>query len=138
MKLKIKSWIGSCSLLAVLYISDAEAADYMSNTERAIHFGGSSQLNLIDASSHEENNANSKTRRAITNDEKEQLKKLFYADDFDLKRVENFLKDKGIDFSLNKAKGSEEITLAAELENPDLVRLLMNYGADINARHPFF
>ena len=140
MKLGIRSWIGSCSLLALLYVSDARAADYMSNTEGANHLGRSSQVSSsyrsIDASSREENNANER-QRAITNDEKEQLKKLFYADDFDLKRVENFLKDKGIDFSLNKAKGSEEITLAAGLGNPDLVRLLMNYGADINAnKHP--
>lgn len=139
MKLGIRSWIGSCSLLALLYISDAGATDYMSNTEGANHLGRSSQVSSsyrsIDASSREENNANER-QRAITDDEKEQLKELFYADDFDLKRVENFLKDKGIDFSLNKAKGSEEITLAAELENPDLVRLLMNYGADINAKYP--
>ncbi|MBO7537400.1 MAG: ankyrin repeat domain-containing protein [Alphaproteobacteria bacterium] len=140
MKLGIRSWIGSCSLLALLYISDAGATDYMSNTEGANHLGRSSQVSSsyrsIDASSREENNANER-QRAITDDEKEQLKELFYADDFDLEKVENFLKDKGIDFGLNKTKGSEEITIAAGLGNPDLVRLLMNYGADINAnKHP--
>ena len=140
MKLGIRSWIGSCSLLALLYISDAGATDYMSNTEGANHLGRSSQVSSsyrsIDASSREENNANER-QRAITDDEKEQLKELFYADDFDLEKIENFLKDKGIDFGLNKTKGSEEITIAAGLGNPDLVRLLMNYGADINAnKHP--
>ncbi|MCR4623686.1 MAG: ankyrin repeat domain-containing protein [Alphaproteobacteria bacterium] len=142
MKLGIRSWIGSCSLLALLYISDAGATDYMSNTEGANHLGRSSQVSSsyrsIDASSREENNANER-QRAITNDEKKQLKKLFDAKDFDLEKIENFLKDKGIDFGLNKTKGSEEIIDAAWLGNPDLVRLLMNYGADINnAEYPLF
>lgn len=140
MKLGIRSWIGSCSLLALLYISDAGATDYMSNTEGANHLGRSSQVSSsyrsIDASSREENNANER-QRAITDDEKEQLKELFYADDFDLEKIEGLLESKGIDFGLNKTKGSEEIIIAAGLGNPDLVRLLMNYGADINAnKHP--
>ncbi len=139
MKLEIKNWIGSCSLLVLLYASAAGAADHISNTERVGHFGRSSQANssyrIVDTSSHEEA---SKRRRAITNDERKQLEELFLAGDLDLGKIKSFLESKRIDFGLNDDEGWKEIHSAACLKNPDLIRLLMNYGADINVRNPTF
>ena len=71
--------------------------------------------------------------RAITDEEKKQLSDLIVNEKVSIQEIDDFLKNKEINFSLNEDKGCELISYAASTGNNDKVKLLLNYGSDIDA-----
>ncbi len=114
-------WLLCCSFFALLYAGDAvEAA---SGTFRSL----SRRPSISNANDSEYQG------RAITDEEKKQLSDLIVNEKVSIQEIDDFLKNKKINFSLNKDKGCDLIFYAASTGNNDKVKLLLNYGSDIDA-----
>ncbi len=140
-----------CATLALLYVGDTMAMNANralkntciikrdlykqtpSQTQKKLQ-NQTSRSRRSSVSSVNLNVANSsRERRAITKEEEDQLEKVIFKKGSTVQEVEAFLKNKNINLTLSKDKGAQLIYDAAYIHNKSLIKLFIEYGADINS-----